>query len=80
MWRGYPYYKWVRSTTGGFNTHSLRHRAGSNAYKATHDIRAVQELLGHKSISTTQIYTTVEPDSLIALVQANQLEIATKCA
>ncbi len=37
--------------------HSGRHRFGRKFYKATRDIRATQEVLGHASLSTTQIYT-----------------------
>lgn len=37
--------------------HSLRHWFGTKAYEACKDIRAVQELLGHSSPTTTAIYT-----------------------
>lgn len=36
--------------------HRLRHTFGTQAYEACGDIRAVQELLGHGSVATTQIY------------------------
>lgn len=45
----------------GWTAHSLRHRFASAAYAHERDIRAVQELLGHKSVRTTQMYTAV-PD------------------
>lgn len=45
-------------------THTLRHRCASIAYAATRDIRAVQELLGHASIETTQLYTATPDDSV----------------
>ncbi len=38
------------------STHSLRHTAGTLGYQATHDIRQVQDLLGHVSPATTAIY------------------------
>lgn len=41
----------------GVTTHSLRHRAGTRAYQATRDLRAVQEFLGHAKPETTAIYT-----------------------
>lgn len=39
--------------------HQLRHRFGTRALEATGDLRAVQELLGHASPTTTAIYTKV---------------------
>lgn len=42
-----------------WSAHTLRHRFASAAYAGDRDIRAVQELLGHASVRTTQIYTAV---------------------
>lgn len=43
----------------GLTTHTLRHRAASTAYHSTHDLRAVQEMLGHASPVTTAGYAAV---------------------
>lgn len=43
----------------GYTAHTLRHRMASLAYAVERDLRAVQELLGHARIETTQVYTAV---------------------
>lgn len=50
--------------------HQLRHRFASRSYQVTGDIRAVQELLGHSSVATTQVYTAVADGALRAAVAA----------
>lgn len=49
---------------GDWTAHTLRHRFASAAYAGSRDIRAVQELLGHSNVATTQIYTAVPDDSI----------------
>ena len=57
-----------------YSTHKLRHTAATLMYKYGHvDIRSLQELLGHESISTTQIYTHLDSNQLRTAVESNPL-------
>lgn len=48
----------------GVTCHKLRHRFATLAYRGSGNIRVVQELLGHASVATTQIYISVDNDEL----------------
>lgn len=45
--------------------HQLRHWFGSNLYAQTHDLRVVQEMMGHASPTTTSIYTAFDRQAAI---------------
>lgn len=47
--------------------HMMRHSYAGHLLQASRDIRAVQELLGHSSLSTTQIYTKLDFDHIARL-------------
>lgn len=57
-----------------YSVHKLRHTAATLMYKYGNvDIRALQELLGHESIATTQIYTHVDNEQIRHAVEKNPL-------
>ncbi len=61
-----------------YTTHKLRHTAATLMYQAGVDIRALQEILGHEQLSTTEIYTHLSNEQLKNAVSANPLSSVKK--
>ncbi len=62
-----------------YSTHKLRHTAATLIYRyGKVDIRTLQELLGHESIATTEIYTHLDKEQIKEAVESNPLAGYTK--
>lgn len=54
----------------GWSMHTLRHRFATRAYRGSRNLRAVQMLLGHASVATTQRYVAVSDNEIRAAMMA----------
>jgi integrase/recombinase XerD len=64
IWELVKRYAWRVHAPSDMSPHTLRHSFATHLLSGVADLRQVQEMLGHASIATTQIYTHVDPERL----------------
>lgn len=70
-------YSYVKAHMPSECLHTLRHRAGTEGFNRTRNIRAVQELLGHRSLATTEVYVELEALGTAEVTSATSLAVKT---
>ena len=67
VWRIVERYVLAAGIEGHVSPHTLRHSFATHLLAGGADVRSIQEMLGHASVQTTQIYTHVDTDRLLAI-------------
>lgn len=63
-----------KKTKFPIRAHKFRHTCATELYEATNDLVSIKEILGHRSISTTQIYTQVKAEKTMETLEMNPLK------
>lgn len=67
MWKLVKQYAQKAGISRNVWPHMIRHSVATHVLQGGADLRSVQELLGHRSIATTEIYTHLDPENLKAM-------------